>query len=116
MSTVLKIFLCIILVIQLVLIIVTMRKKNMSMKYATIWIVLTLLMFVAVLFPHFIIVFSKFCGFEATSNMVFLIAFFVLFYMSFVQTISISKMRNQITDLIQEISILKKEIQNGKKD
>lgn len=116
MNEVLQIFLIVLLIVQIVLIIRTLRKKKMAMKYASVWILIILLMFIVTIFPNLLFVVSDFFGFETTSNMVFLLGFFFLFYMCFIQTLSLSKQKQEIVTLVQEISILKEEIKNGKKD
>ena len=56
-------------------------------------------------------------GFEKASNMMFLIGFFFLFYISFIITTSISIQNEKIKLLIQEVSILKESVENnGKKE
>lgn len=116
MNEVLQIFLIILLFVQIILIIRTLKKKKMAIKYASLWILIILLMFIATIFPNLLFVISDFFGFETTSNMIFLIGFFFLFYICFIQTLSLSKQKQEIVTLIQEISILKEEVKSGKKD
>lgn len=110
MSNVLKIFLLIILFLQLILIIHTTKKRKFSIKYATMWILLVFMMMIVVIFPNILYGASNFLGFEVTSNMIFLLAFFFLFYMIFILTASISIQNEKIKLLIQEISILKERV------
>lgn len=87
------------------------------MKYASFWIFLITMMTVVVLFPQMVFKLSSILGFEKTSNMVFLLGFFFLFYVSFIITMSISIQNEKIKLLIQEISILKEREKNdGKKE
>ena len=87
----------------------------MSIRYGSFWIFLLILMSIAVIFPNILINISNFFGFEVASNMIFLIGFFFLFYIIFILTISLSKQKDQIKTLIQEISILKEKINENKK-
>ena len=117
MNRVLTIFLIVLLMFQLLLIIKTVKNKKFSMKYASFWIFLIMLMATVVLFPKIVFMLSKMLGFEKTSNMIFLLGFFFLFYIIFILTTNISIQNEKIKLLIQEISILKERIeQNGKKD
>lgn len=117
MSTILKIFLLIILLFQLILVVNTVRKKQISMKYASLWIVLIIAMCVVVIVPEIVMWLANLVGFEATSNMVLLLGFFFSFYMIYIHTISISVQNEKIKLLIQEISILKEKLNDdGKKD
>lgn len=112
MSTTLKIFLILILFLQLMLTINTVRKKRISMKYASLWIVLIIIMGIIALYPKIVMILSDLLGFEKTSNMVLLLGFFFSFYMIYIHTISISVQNEKIKLLIQEISILKEKIKN----
>ena len=117
MNIVLKISLLLLLVFQLFLIIRTVKKKRLTMKYASFWIFLIILMPIVVIFPEIVFKISKLAGFEEPSNMVFLLGFFFLFYVSFIITTSISVQNEKIKLLIQEISMLKESVkENGKKD
>ena len=112
MNIVLKISLLLLLVFQLFLIIRTVKKKRLTMKYASFWIFLIILMTIVVIFPEIVFKISKLAGFEEPSNMVFF-----LFYVSFIITTSISIQNEKTKLLIQEISMLKESVnKNGKKD
>lgn len=110
MSEVLKLSLLLLLLIQIALIIKSVKKKKFSIKYACFWIFLILIMSLGVLFPQVVFVFSKILGFEKASNMVFLLGFFFLFYIIFTLTANISVQNEKIKLLIQEISLLKEKI------
>ena len=114
MSNVLKIFLILLLIFQLFLIVCTVKRKKFSMKYASFWIFLLILMAVFVLFPEIVFKLSELSGFEKTSNMVFLLGFFFLFYIIFILTTNISVQNEKIKLLIQEISLLKESIDKRK--
>lgn len=117
MNIELKIFLLLLLVFQLFLIIRTVKKKKLTMKYASFWIVLIILMVIVVIFPNIVFKLSSLAGFEEASNMIFLLGFFFLFYVSFIITTSISVQNEKIKLLIQEVSMLKESVNNnGKKD
>ena len=115
MNIMLKVFILLLLLLQLILIIRTVKLKKLSMKYGSFWILLLILMTLVVIFPNIIFSLSKIFGFEASSNMVFLLGFFFLFYVIFILTISISIQNEKIKLLIQEISLLKESVnKNGK--
>ena len=112
MSPSLKIFLFLFLLIQLFLILKTIKIKKMTIRYGSFWIFIIVLLGVAIVFPNIFITLSNFFGFETTSNMIFLIGFFFLFYLIFILTISLSKQHSVIKILVQEVSILKSKIQS----
>ncbi len=112
----LQIFLLLLLLFQLLLIIRTLKNKKLSMRYGSFWIFLLLLMVIVVIFPSILFKISSIFGFEVASNMIFLIGFFFLFYIIFILTISISVQNEKIKLLIQELSLLKESVNNGKKE
>lgn len=114
MNSVLRIFLILLLIFQLVLIVSTVKRKKFSIKYASFWIFLIILMTTIVLFPEIVFKLSEISGFEKTSNMVFLLGFFFLFYIIFILTTNISVQNEKIKLLIQEVSLLKENIDKDK--
>lgn len=116
MNISLKIFLLILLLLLLFLIVRTVKIKKLSMKYGSFWIFLILIMVIVVLFPELLFKLSNIFGFEVASNMIFLLGFFFLFYIIFILTISISIQNDKIKLLIQEVSMLKESVKNGKKE
>lgn len=80
------------------------------MRYASLWFVILIALIIASIFPNILIWLAHKIGFEATSNMVFLLGFFVLSYLIFILTINLSKQNEKIKNLVQEVSILKKKV------
>lgn len=117
MPSLLKLFLLILILLQLILIIRTIKSRKLSIRYGSFWILLLLLMTIPVIFPEIFEIISNFFRFEATSNMVFIIGFFFLFSLNFILITSISIQNEKIKLLIQEVSILKERIdKNGKEN
>lgn len=111
----LKLFLFLLILLQLFLIIRTIKSRKMSMRYGSFWIFILILMSIAVILPNIFIGISNFFGFEAASNMIFLIGFFFLFYIIFILTMSLSKQHSTIKALTQEISLLKERVNKYEK-
>jgi len=106
-SDTLKILLILITLIYLFVIIKAVKKRKMHINYSIFWIFTGVVLIVSILIPNFIENISNFLGFEKTSNMVFCIAIFILFYLVLNLTNIVSKQYQQIVKLIQEVSILK---------
>ena len=111
----LNLFLILLLIFQLLLIISTLKRKKLSISFGSLWIVMVILMIILVIFPNIIYKISDFFGFETSSNMLFLLGFFFLFYISFILTTTISMQNDRIKQLIQEISLLKESVENDRK-
>ena len=116
MSLSLRIVLLIIVFIYLLVIIKQIRKKKLQINFCIIWIVISLLLIVAVCIPNFIETIAKSLGFEVASNMVFCLTIFIAFYLIFILTLRISQENNKTRELIQQISLLNKKMENLEKN
>lgn len=105
-----RIGLIIILVILLLAILNMIRNEKISMRYAFLWIILTVVLLIAAIAPGFLDTLAGWLGFEVTSNMIFVVAIFLLLVISISLTRIVSEQSMSITLLIQEVSLLKKEL------
>lgn len=111
METKLKLTLIIGLIIILMLMIHSVKKDDISVKYSMVWLICIMLMGVAILIPNLLEKICNFLGFELVSNMIFLICIAILFIISFTFTVIVSRQTKKIRLLIQEVSILKSEVE-----
>ena len=79
------------------------------------WLATGIILIVMSAFPGVITHLSKFFGFETTSNMVFFITIFMAYYLIFELTLKLSKEHKRNITLVQERSLLKKEMDDIKK-
>ena len=112
MPLILRISTIVLVVFLLLLILNFIRKNKLSMKYALLWLVLLLIMFVSMIVPHLLEIISTFFQFEVTSNMIFAVSILILILVCLSLTIIVSKQYNMIRLLVQEVSLLKSK-QNG---
>lgn len=93
----------------------SIRKATFSLEYSLMWLVVALIMVIFAILPSIPESLSKLLGFETMSN--FLLVMAVLF--SLLQLISstkqITKQSNEIKKVIQEVSILKKKLEEEEK-
>lgn len=111
MQLTLKIVLIVILVIYIFCILRSVKKKNMTINYLIFWLITGCILIVALLLPNFVDKISTMLGFGLPINMIFSCAIFVILYLIFNLTKSITKEQTKNTLLIQEISMLKKRIE-----
>ncbi len=111
----LKIALIVILLIYLFCIAKSVKRKSMRIGYLIFWIIIGIVLIIALLIPNLVETCSSFLGFEMPINMIFSIAIFIILYLIYNLTILISKEENKNTLLIQEISILKKRVEELEK-
>lgn len=110
MSTTLKIALILIAIIYLLVIVKSVRSRKLQTSLSIFWIITGISLIIAVLIPNSVDNISNFLGFEQTSNMVFFITIFIAFYLIFNLTLLLSKEFNRNVELIQELSILKRRV------
>ena len=119
MTTALKVSLIIILLIYIFFILKAVKKKNMKLGYLIFWCVIAIIMIIALLAPNFVDNISSLIGFGLPINMIFSIAIFIILYLIFDLNIMLAKETKKNTLLVQEISLLKKrveELENKEKE
>lgn len=100
-------------IFSLILFLITLNlisKNKIPIRYSLCWIFSSLLLFLVGIFPGFIYIITKLIGFETISNMVIGIILVLLLFITLVLTIIVSGQQRKINLLIQEISILKKDV------
>ena len=107
MNIVLRIVLIIITLIYLAFLVKSIKKKKLQISFSTFWIFSSLVLIIAVAVPNFIEYISNFLGFATPSNMIFLLAIFLLFCLVFDLTLKLSQEHKKNVLLIQEISLIK---------
>lgn len=111
MQTPLTIVLICVLLIYIFFILRAVKRKNMRIGYLIFWMITGLLLIVALLIPDLVNTITRLVGFELPINMIFSIAIFIILYLIFDISALISKEENKTTMLIQEISLLKKRVE-----
>ena len=92
-----------------------LRKGRISEKYSLLWYAMSIIIFILGLIPNIFEYIANLLGFETISNLVIacIIALILLYMMAL--TIICSGQRKKITMLIQELSLLKKEVRENEK-
>ena len=111
----LKIFLTIGIVIYIYLTVKSLLKNDLQSSFLTFYFVSTIGLVIAIMMPKFIEKMTKVFGFEKSSNMIFCITIFILFYIVFKLTLKLSKEQERTVNLTQELSILKAKINKMEK-
>lgn len=116
MQTTLKIALIVILLIYIFCIMKAVKRKNMRISYLIFWSITGILLIISLCIPNLVENISRMLGFEMPINMIFSIAIFVNLYLIFDLTTLISKEQNKNVLLIQELSMLKKRVEQLEKN
>lgn len=115
MQNSLKIALIVILLIYLFFILKSVKRKNMRIGYLIFWSVTGIILIIALLISNLVETVSNYLGFEMPINMIFSVAIFIILYLIYDLTTMLSKEQNKNVMLIQEISILKKRVEDLEK-
>lgn len=114
-QTSLRIALIVVLLIYLLCILRAVKRKNMRINYLIFWSIMGIVLIIALIAPNFIENASNFLGFGLPINMIFSIAIFIILYLIFDLTKLITKEQNKNVILTQEISLLKKRVEELEK-
>ena len=90
------------------------KKSYLQVKYALVWLAVALFYFVLAIFPGIVGAFANLLHIKEKVNSLFFITIFLLLLICFLYNLILSKQSKKIRFLIQEISILKNEIQKIK--
>lgn len=88
------------------------RKSKLSIKYSLTWIFLGLFFIILSIYPKLVDMTSDILRIHSPVNTLFLGIILALLIMLFTLTIAISKLKEQITSLSQELGILKKKVED----
>lgn len=105
MSNVLRIELIVLVLVFVMLVFNTVNKRKLWLQYSLIWLLISFGLLVVAFFPGILDWLAYFMQIEVTSNLVYLIAIFVLMVITFYLTKIVSKQSEQIKTLIQVCSI-----------
>lgn len=110
MSNNLKVLSFIFIILISIVITLFVRKNKISIKYSIIWYFICLILAILTLFPNLLGPITSFFGIQVASNMIFAIMIGGLFIITISLTIIVSIQKEQIKNLIQEVSIIKQKI------
>lgn len=92
-----------------------LKKGRMPIKYALVWYFSDLVILLTATFPILMTSLAHLIGFEYLSNMVLCSLIFILMFIMIMLTIIVAGQTTKIRMLIQEVSILKSELEKNKK-
>lgn len=81
------------------------RKNRMQIDYAIYWALFSGALVVLSIFPQIANVFSKLLGVQSPANLVYLVIIFLLIIKLFTSTMKISRLNQQLTELVQHIAL-----------
>lgn len=110
MSKTLIISLIIFSIIWLIIILRDVRKGTISIKYSLVWLLMALILLFVGVFPSFMEFIAESFGFTTISNLVVGIILSLLMFITLVLTHIVTKQKNQIKILTQEVALIKEKL------
>lgn len=105
MPTSLRIEMILLAVLFIAIVVMTVNKKRLLLKYSLIWLFVSLGMILAALFPEAFLFISDLMGIEKLSNFIYLVGMIVLLSFTFSLTVILSKQAERTKSIIQKVSI-----------
>lgn len=110
-----KLFSLLFILFLFVVVTIYVKKNKISIKYSLVWYLSLLVLTLFTIFPSLLGFVTKFFGIEVSSNFIFAFTIGVLFFITLSLTIIVSEDQKKIKMLIQEVSILKGELNEKSK-
>ena len=90
---------------------VTLRKNKINVKFAIIWFIPAIAIALLALLPNLFIKFAQLFGFQTISNLIIGFILVLILFLIMSLTVIITGLSKKNVLLIQEISLLKKEVE-----
>ncbi|MFZ3590414.1 DUF2304 domain-containing protein [Bacillus sp. DJP31] len=107
----LQIILVIASIITFMAIINMIRKYNLELKYSLLWLFFCTINVLLAAFSNIAVLIAELLSIKEPVNAIFLLSFVFQFCLIFSLTLTISGISNKLTQLVQEVGILKKEVE-----
>ena len=111
-----NIFFVVVAIISIIYILYEIRKEKLSVSDSMFWLLGCLVIAILSIFPNIIIYISNFVGIEYAPSLLFLLAIIALIGLNFKQVKRIRKLEEKITDLEQNLAIIKADEDEIKKE
>lgn len=95
-------------VVFLYVVIRGINTNKILLENAFIWLLIGIFLLVFSIFPSIPTWLSEHLGFQVTSNFLLFLAVISLLILAFLQSIQLSKLKNQMVQIVQEVSIDRK--------
>ncbi|ORC17364.1 hypothetical protein A7979_02870 [Rothia nasimurium] len=107
MSTNAYIFFLVFAAVIVLLVLAQVRNQNMKEKYAALWLIVSAIIILLVLFPRLLSFFADLIGIESPVNLLFLLAIIMLIGVCLHLTAALSKTGEDVRVLAEEVAILR---------
>ena len=105
MSYYLRLLIILASIITLFYVLRKIRKAQIQIADSLFWIFLSLVFVIMGTFPQVVYALTRWMGFQAPVNLIFLVMIFILLLKVFLSSIKISQLENKLDSLVQEMAI-----------
>ena len=102
-------------VVIIIYIIHSVRKGQLGIKTSFVWILMSIIMLLLSIFPYSIDWFADFLGIEYAPALFLTLCVVLLLILDFNYSKKIAKLQEKVTDLAQEVSVLREKAKEKKK-
>lgn len=103
-------------IVFLMFIVRSVKRRRVLLRDALLWLLLGVVGLVAAVWPQWVFSISGLLGFETPAGFLFFFCIAYLMGMAFLLSVSLSRQSARIKTLIQEVSLLKLQIEDMKKE
>ncbi|WP_042462528.1 DUF2304 domain-containing protein [Neobacillus dielmonensis] len=107
----LQIILLLASVLTFLVIINLIRKYNLELRYSLLWLFFCIVNVLLAAFSNIAVNIAGLLSIKEPVNAIFLLSFIFQFFLIFSLTLTISRVSNKFTQLVQEVGLLKKEVE-----
>lgn len=115
MSISLRLGLVIVALVIMIIVLAQLKKRRIPVKYSLVWMLSSIIILLIAIVPRLFVAIAKYLGFVTMSNLVIAMFIFILLMISLTLTVIVSGQRKKITLLMQEVSILKSNLNKNLK-
>lgn len=103
-------------IVTMTLIVNKIRKYNLELKYSLLWLFFCAVIVLLATFSNISVFIADLLSIKEPVNAIFLLSFVFQFFLIFSLTLTISKLSNKLSQLVQETGIMKKELEMAYKE
>lgn len=101
------IFFLVFAAVIVLLVLAQVRNQNMKEKYAALWLIVSAIIILLVIFPRMLFFFADLIGIESPVNLLFLLSIIMLIGVCLHLTAALSKMGEDVRVLAEEVAIMR---------
>lgn len=109
-----RIIISVLIVIGMICIVRTVKKRKIDLRYALVWLLVCVGILVFTVFPKLLELLSDCLGIATPVNMLFFIGFCLSLVILYTLSISTSRLSAKVKVLTQEMAILKYDLENAR--